>query len=233
MKKLAIIIIIIVGVFAGVSTPVLGIAGSADQSKIYYEMGFSFSLQNNPVKAKEYFEKAVGEQGQFSEPARLELFRMTAGTAETLEKVRQQLGQFQDNSIIPLAWKTAMGSLYDAGKKDWALELALEMPYRYPQSKEADDAKLLAAEIFFEKKAFSAALEQLQQLLDAYPSEDSADDAYYFMARIYASPGEYHSPLRARGALSAFLKLESNPNFADSIWKEDVRRLLFELGGLP
>ena len=195
-----------------------------DLSKIYYEEGFSYLLQGNSAKAKEFLEKAVTEGGQYADPARLELVRILSRSGNS-QGLREMLGQFQDQNLVSAAWKEAILGLGDGGNSDASLELALEMPLRFPVSPEADDVLFFSAELLFSRGQYAASLDRLQMILTGYADKDCADDAYYLMSQIFLHPGPYFSPQRARGAVLAFHKNLDKPFFKNSLWKEEMDRL--------
>jgi len=207
-----------------------------DESKMFHELGFSYLLQGNRAKARELFQKAAAAKGQYADISRLQLIRLLAlekrkAGESRLPQVRAALKKIEDDSWLKQAWYAAMRSLYDYGEKEGALELALEMPQRFPESKMADAAALLAAEIMYERRHLSAALDQLLGIVNKHPKGDGeyTDDAYYLLALVFNTPGEYYSPRKAYGALLAFRRFKDRRAFKRSIRLEEARRLLEQL----
>lgn len=213
-----------------------GAGDGADDSRIFFEVAFSYLLQGRDQLARRNFERALAAGGDYADLNRIALVRLLGrekrapGTSR-LPEVRALLGQVQQRDLIGTAWFAAMEALYDYGERDAALELALEMPRRFPDSDRADEALLLAARILMERQRRAAALDQLFYLLDRHGDSDQLDEAHFLMAKIYLDPGVYYSPVRARAALEPFVRPAGAQKelFTASLWRERALQLFARL----
>ena len=210
--------------------------GGEDDSKIQYELGFSYLLAGNKSKARLHLNKAMGMKGRYADLSRLQIIRLLAFEKRKageirLPQIRRILSRVEDESLKIQSWYASIQSLYDYGEKDSALELALEMSHRFPNSKLADAATFFAAEIFFERKKYAAALDRLFWITGRDQKMNGAflDDAFYLIARIFISPGYYYNPAAARNALLAFRKYRKYPAFKNSMWRSEALKMLIDL----
>lgn len=209
---------------------------AADESHVYFEMGFSYWLQGRTPLARRNFERALEAGGEHADRNRIALVRLIGrekrpAGAGRLAEVRAILGAIQQPDLVGTAWLAAMEALYDYGERDAALELSLEMPRRFPTSPEADEAVLFAARILFERQRRAAALDQLFFLIRDYPQSDHLDEAHYLLARVFLEPGIYYSPVRARTALEPFVAEMGDVReiFQNSLWRGSALRLFATL----
>ena len=206
----------------------VGSGKPADESKMYYELGFSYLMQGDKVRARRLLERAAAAKGQLGDLARLQLIRLLAVEKRKkgesrLPQVRAMLDQMRDPVNRGEAWYAAIQSLYDYGETDASLELALEVPQRFAANRALSSrAAFLAAQILTERRQYAAALEQLFAVVDLKPkafraelaeSDSRIDDAYYLLARIYLSRGEYYSPRKAYRAIIPFKTHARSPAF--------------------
>ncbi len=203
----------------------------AQESRLYFEIAFAYLLQGRDDLARRNFEKALAAGGDYSDLNRIALVRLIAREkrnpgASRLTEVQAILKEVQGQDLIGTAWMAAIEALYDYGERDAALELALEMPRRFPAAREADAAVLFSARLLFERQRRAAALDQLFYFLSRHKDSDLLDEAHFLLASIYLDPGLYYSPSRARAALAPFLNPGAGQDvFAASLWRESAIRL--------
>ncbi len=186
-----------------------------------YELGFAYLLANEPLRARGYLEEAAATGGPFADLARLELVRLiatgagaagvdtdadaanTVDDAAVIAEIRGVLLAFEDRTRIDEAWYAGVQSLETAGRYAAAIELALELPLRYPNGPRADDALYAAARLRKAEGQKLAALEPLYRIVESYASGELREPAYLLIAHIYSEPGPLFSPARACAALRA------------------------------
>ncbi len=194
--------------------------GEGDDGRSSYEIGMMARLSGDDAKSKELLEKAASSSGRYADLARLELVRLAAkdpAGKDRIAALRQMIEAFEDEKIKDEASMAAASGLYVSGNPDDALLLALELAQNRPQSQLADDALLLAGEIYILKRSLPAAVDRLLFLVDRYPQSNSTYRAYLLLARIYSFPGEYESPGRERAARMQAEKIaEKTGRFPDA-----------------
>lgn len=195
-----------------------------DPARVNYEMGFAYLLREDRVRARNYLELAANAQGAFADLARLELVRLIsaedAPPATALAAARATLLRLEDKTGMPRNWLAAAQAFSDAGRRAEALELALELPLRFPESSEAARALALAARIHLVEERVDAALECYLRLLQQYSGGAGADEAALFAARIMLAPGPRHNPHQACRFLQVF---HPEGIFASSDWAREGR----------
>lgn len=198
-----------------------------DAARVAYELGFAYLLANEPQRARSYLEEAAATGGPFADLARLELVRLIAldvaisgaateagaGTADqtnaavpdadVIAEIRGVLLAFEDRTRVDEAWYAGVQSLETAGRYAAAIELALELPLRYPNGPRADDALFVAARLRKAEGQKLAALDPLYRIVESYATGDLRESAYLLIAHIYSEPGPLFSPARACAALRA------------------------------
>ncbi|MBI3396775.1 MAG: hypothetical protein HY042_13135 [Spirochaetia bacterium] len=178
--------------------------GGDDEGRIAYEMAASLLLAGETDKAKARFNDAMGAGGRYADLARLEMVRILARDTKTQNRstaVKQILSAVEDEAMKPRVTFAAAAALYGSGELDGALELLLDLSLRLPADRGASDAVLLSAQIYYDKRQWTAALERGLFLISQYPKSIHVSRAYELIAAIYWMPGPEYSPIRARRAL--------------------------------
>ncbi len=195
-----------------------------DPARVNYEMGFAYLLRRDRARARNYLELAANSQGAFADLARLELVRLIsaddAPPAEALAAARATLLRLEDKTTLPVHWLASAQAFSDAGRRAEALELALELPLRFPESAEAARALALAARMHLLEERSDAAIECYLRLLQEYDTRPGADEAALFLARILLAPGPRHNAHQACRFLRVF---HTDAIFAESDWAAEGR----------
>lgn len=195
-----------------------------DPARVNYEMGFAYLLRHDRARARNYLELAANSQGAFADLARLELVRLIsaedAPPAAALAAARATLLRLEDKTGLPQNWLAAAQAFSDAGRRAEALELALELPLRFPESPEAARALALAARIHLLEERADAAIECYLRILQQYSAVPGADEAALFVARVMLAPGPRHNAHQACRFLRVF---HADGIFAASDWAREGR----------
>ena len=95
---------------------------------------------------------------------------------------------------------------------------------RFPESSLVDQALLESAKIYLEQKNGSKAVELLVRIINSHPNQDSAAEAYYYLAKVFEQDATMRDIESARNLLRQFLRKaeQGEKAFRDSPLRDRV-----------
>ena len=141
---------------------------------------------------------------------------------ETLSKVSEKSG------VYPAAlYETGEASIMK-GERLAAVDYFQKIAALFPGHELADNALLRSASIFLYLEKGHQAAEASIRIIKEYSKNDTVDDAYFLLARIFETDPELKDMERAAEFYRLFLKkaAKGDPLFSDSPLKDRVKRNL-------
>jgi len=128
----------------------------------------------------------------------MQLARIGARDGKTdIVSLKGLISAIKDATLQEQGYLTLAGALRESRRNSDAIEICLILSGKFPDSELADDALLMAGQIYLELRKYDAARSEAEQIISRYKTSDSVDGARLILAKLYLMNDENYNPAMA------------------------------------